>query len=603
MASDRQGAENGAQGQGQGGGGVNFREIASSALRAFFIYLAITQLTRAFLKPKAGSGSGSGSSGQAVVDGVPEAPLAHPASMPGDLLDVRIYVTEHEEHGVLGPHNLQGRRPDWEYTSYVAGSKKDVYDSVSYEVVDSEDFLRRNATIQAVCVVRYAAGKSDEGVPLLRELALTYPLTEFREKRPEKKGQRLTESGGGGPAAAADEEEEEEDAASMAAGSTTALYWKGNLTVSLIPHAAAYPVGAPVQPPVNLFLRPDPETLTYAPFVFLQNFWLLEEEQVELNATSARETLSLGIRLHELDLWKAAVYLQMEQSWELQERLGLSTKSQSEELKRMFLETNPWFLGLTTAVSLLHTVFDMLAFRSDIGFWSKNESMKGLSARSILINCFCQVVIFLYLLENETSSMILLSNGLGLCIEFWKVTKATKVVPHRLLGVVPFFKIKDRDSYAKTETKAYDEEAGRYLSYVLYPLVLGYALYSLYYDEHRSWYSWVLSSLVGAVYTFGFILMCPQLYINYRMKSVAHLPWRQMTYKFLNTIIDDLFAFVIKMPTLHRLSVFRDDVIFLIQLYQRWIYRVDKTRANEFGYKEAEKEEEEKEEKEDKKTK
>jgi len=56
----------------------------------------------------------------------------------------------------------------------------------------------------------------------------------------------------------------------------------------------------------------------------------------------------------------------------------------------------------------------------------------------------------------------------------------------------------------------------------------------------------------------GFIMMCPQLFINYKMKSVAHLPWRQMTYKFLNTIIDDLFAFVIKMPTLHRLSVFRD---------------------------------------------
>ncbi|XP_056695855.1 uncharacterized protein [Spinacia oleracea] len=40
--------------------------------------------------------------------------------------------------------------------------------------------------------------------------------------------------------------------------------------------------------------------------------------------------------------------------------------------------------------------------------------------------------------------------------------------------------------------------------------------------------------------------------------SVAHMPWHQMTYKFLNTIIDDLFAFVIKMPKLHRLSVFRD---------------------------------------------
>jgi hypothetical protein len=57
-----------------------------------------------------------------------------------------------------------------------------------------------------------------------------------------------------------------------------------------------------------------------------------------------------------------------------------------------------------------------------------------------------------------------------------------------------------------------------------------------------------------------------------------------MTYKFLNTIIDDLFAFVIKMPLLHRLSVFRDDVVFFIYLYQRWVYRVDKTRVNEFGF-------------------
>jgi hypothetical protein len=31
------------------------------------------------------------------------------------------------------------------------------------------------------------------------------------------------------------------------------------------------------------------------------------------------------------------------------------------------------------------------------------------------------------------------------------------------------------------------------------------------YDTHKSWYSWVLGSLVGAVYTFGFILMCPQV--------------------------------------------------------------------------------------------
>jgi len=51
----------------------------------------------------------------------------------------------------------------------------------------------------------------------------------------------------------------------------------------------------------------------------------------------------------------------------------------------------------------------------------------------------------------------------------------------------------------------------------------------------------------------------------------------------LNTIVDDLFSFCISMPTLHRLACFRDDVIFVIYIYQMYMYKVDKTRVNEFG--------------------
>ena len=50
-------------------------------------------------------------------------------------------------------------------------------------------------------------------------------------------------------------------------------------------------------------------------------------------------------------------------------------------------------------------------------------------------------------------------------------------------------------------------------------------------------------------------------------------------YRFLNTIIDDLFSFIITMPTMHRISCFRDDVIFVVYLYQRYYYKVDKTRG------------------------
>lgn len=56
----------------------------------------------------------------------------------------------------------------------------------------------------------------------------------------------------------------------------------------------------------------------------------------------------------------------------------------------------------------------------------------------------------------------------------------------------------------------------------------------------------------------GFITMTPQLFINYKLKSVAHLPWRMLTYKALNTFIDDLFAFVIKMPVMYRIGCLRD---------------------------------------------
>lgn len=72
-------------------------------------------------------------------------------------------------------------------------------------------------------------------------------------------------------------------------------------------------------------------------------------------------------------------------------------------------------------------------------------------------------------------------------------------------------------------------------------------------------------------------------FLNYKLKSVAHLPWRVLVYKSLNTFIDDLFSFIIRMPTMARVSCFRDDVVFFIYLYQRWLYPVDASRPVEGG--------------------
>lgn len=70
-------------------------------------------------------------------------------------------------------------------------------------------------------------------------------------------------------------------------------------------------------------------------------------------------------------------------------------------------------------------------------------------------------------------------------------------------GRIPMLRFRDRESYAGNKTKEYDDLAMKYLSYVLFFLVACSSIYSLKYERHKSWYSWILSSLTSCVYMFG----------------------------------------------------------------------------------------------------
>jgi len=192
---------------------------------------------------------------------------------------------------------------------------------------------------------------------------------------------------------------------------------------------------------------------------------------------------------------------------------------------------------------------------------------------------FSTIIIFFYLMDERSSMLILIPTGIGAIIELWKCKKILKM-DISWSGIKLRTDADGAVSKAEQETRDIDKQGMKYLSYVLYPLCIGYAVYSLIYHPHKSWYSWTLNSLVNAVYAFGFLFMLPQLFINYKLKSVAALPWRSFMYKAFNTFIDDIFAFIITMPIAHRVACFRDDIVFLIYLYQRWLYPVDKTRLD-----------------------
>ena len=351
-------------------------------------------------------------------------------------------------------------------------------------------------------------------------------------------------------------------------------YWVPTLHLNVIHDFSTFPRGG-IPKPMHDMMQFHELSGDYYPTLYFNEFWLMREHMNPVNETV--KELSLEFTFDLLSLWKWQLYSQMEQSWELQQSMG-STENEIDEIKHMLVDTNPILLGVTMVVSILHMVFDTLAFKNDIQFWKERDTLEGISVRTIVLNTVCQVIILLYLLDNETSWMILFSAFIGIGIEAWKIQKAMHVTIDRS-GRFPMLRFHDKASYTASKTKEHDQQAMKYLSYLLYPLVIGYSIYSLVYDEHKSWYSWVVGSLVGAVYTFGFIMMTPQLWINYKLKSVENMPGRVFAYRALNTFIDDLFAFIIRMPTMHRLSCFRDDIVFFIYLYQRWIYPVDKSRA------------------------
>ncbi|KAI9831963.1 MAG: hypothetical protein M1826_002691 [Phylliscum demangeonii] len=390
---------------------------------------------------------------------------------------------------------------------------------------------------------------------------------------------------------------------SSADGPTIAAYYHSNFTVSVIPDSGvlAFPS---MHPATRQYVQLEStgardasgQNAWYYPILFLNTFWQLRDHMTELNSTVTR--LPLHMSLNNLNNWKFGIYASLDEGIKQTQRqaatggsLGAGGDgSELEIVKRILVDTNIYLLATTGVVSILHMIFEMLAFKSDISHWKNKKDNVGVSVRTIIANVIMQAIILLYLFDNSdgTSWVILGGQGFSILLEAWKITKTVdvRIRPAPAGSSLPYhitFEDKHKLSETEKKTKEYDEIAFKYLYMIAVPLLLAYAAYSLVYETHKSWYSFIITALVGSVYAYGFLMMVPSLYINYRLKSVAHMPRKAMMYKFLNTFIDDLFAWTIKMPTLHRLATLRDDVVFFVYLWQAYKYRTDYTRINEFG--------------------
>ncbi|KAF2904951.1 hypothetical protein ILUMI_01232 [Ignelater luminosus] len=529
----------------------SFLAITKSLIvRALIIYF-ITSFFRG--RPQQPSNSTAGGTGP---------PLARNMFENGTKMCLYIYLTDNQVHNSFDPENLFWTQPDLVYGDWTSGKGSDGVYAFESEFPVTEHIKNNGSVYLHAYLTRQGESPDPKAQNYGRNRVCHTKVQLNKFKKLKISGTKNLLTGETG-------ELEKEEGKIVA-------HWHPNITINLVTDFTHWTQGT-VPAPLDEHIKFTDDGRLYKPVLFANDFWNMAKDYKPLN-----ESLSLHITFQPIGLFKWQLYAaqSVRQKWNLfGDTEGEQTDEEQDTLKEALLETNPYLLGLTMIVSVLHSVFELLAFKNDIQFWNNRSSLEGLSVRSVLFGVFQALIVLLYVLDNETNTIIRISCFVGLGIELWKINKVVDIKFEN--GRIQF---KDKGSYVESSTRQYDELAFKYLSWVCFPLLLGYGVYSLLYLEHKGWYSFVLGMLYGFLLTFGFIMMTPQLFINYKLKSVAHLPWRMLTYKFLNTFIDDMFAFVIKMPTMYRIGCFRDDIIFIVFLYQRWIYRVDKTRRNEFGY-------------------
>lgn len=103
--------------------------------------------------------------------------------------------------------------------------------------------------------------------------------------------------------------------------------------------------------------------------IYLNDYWNLISDYQPINDTLSH--LNLTLTFTHLQLWKWQLYLS--QSMKNQWYGGMLADDTAEEdqdtLKRTLLDTNPYLLAITVVITLVHNVFEFLAFKNGTVFF------------------------------------------------------------------------------------------------------------------------------------------------------------------------------------------------------------------------------------------
>ncbi|XP_043974178.1 cleft lip and palate transmembrane protein 1-like protein isoform X2 [Gambusia affinis] len=384
-------------------------------------------------------------------------------------------------------------------------------------------------------------------------------------------------------------------------------HWRPHLSITVMSEDFSFSkAGLPSDVRRYMRISQEGRRMTYLPLLLVNELSCRVKDLMEINSSSVQLPLTVsyeGISLRTFRFW-----IHLHDIVYSLRQFGF-TEENIDEIKETLIGSNLYLLVLTALITSLQLICEFLALKNDVCSWAKKKSMVGMSRKSghfdllfhignnltkhrlqvndrivssvpfpVLWRCLGTLLIFLHLLE-ETSLLVLLPVGLGACVEVWKVFKVFKIQLSRRFHT-------NKLDEEERKTVEYDTQASRYLSYLVYPLCISGAVFSLGYIRQKNYYSWLVNTLVTGVYALGFLSMAPQLFINDKLKSVSHMQGAVLMYRGVNTLISDLcacasfFSSSVPFTSSHQLSCFRDELLFLLYLFQRSYSSIPKRRES-----------------------
>lgn len=375
--------------------------LVGSIPRFIMLYAAVTAF-KAFTggaqqQAARGGGNVRPSSGQVTSIGARGSAVPVVNGFAGIPLELRVYLSDQEAFDAFGDASalVWTEQFDLAFSGGVVAQRN--------HTLRASDALMRNASSVWAHIYLTPAGRSPDPRSGRYDRSLTaerhHQLVAYkRAARGRKVRSLLANADSDASEGAAGEERDGGAPAGGADGSAPGQqppqllvpHWKPSLSVAVCSDVTMFPSRASipsvlldhllVQPPAHPPLGASnpaasiasaaPAPLgadVYLPRPFVNEVWLAESEVQPLN--SSTPVLQLRLELAVVSLLKLSLLSQLGKTLEQHASThGDSARgaAATEELRRMMTETNPYLLLLTFVVTILHSLFDFLAFRNDI---------------------------------------------------------------------------------------------------------------------------------------------------------------------------------------------------------------------------------------------